>query len=238
MCGRDWSLSGLTCVSSLEGSSAGIGRAPSDSAGEKVPIATIAATAGVGVGTVYRHYPTRAALFAALTLRSYHLVLDHARAAVDSNQPAPEALEHFFRQTIAARDDLILPLHGGPVSIDEKTVALRTEISDLLERVLARGRREGTIRSDVTAVDIIITGAMLAQPLPHAANWEQLAQRQARIYVAGFATAADSPLPGAGPTRAHLAAGFARTTPREERQRQRGGVQSPDGARLPRNAPR
>jgi AcrR family transcriptional regulator len=181
--------------------------------GEKVPIATIAAQAGVGVGTVYRHYPTRAALLAALTLRSYHLVLDHALAAVDSNGPAPDALEHFFRQTIAARDDLILPLHGGPVSIDEKTVALRTEISDLLEQVLARGRQEGTIRRDVTAVDIIITGAMLAQPLPHAANWEQLAQRQARIYVAGLATTADSPLPGAGPTRAQLEAGFARTTP-------------------------
>jgi len=181
--------------------------------GENVPIATIAAQAGVGVGTVYRHYATRAALFAALTLRSYHLVRDHARAAVDSKKPAPKALEHFFQQTIAARDDLILPLHGGPVSLDEKTVALRTEISDLLEQVLARGQREGTIRGDVTAVDIIITGAMLAQPLPHAPSWEQLAQRQARIYVAGLASTADSPLPGAGPTRAQLEAGFAQTTP-------------------------
>jgi AcrR family transcriptional regulator len=174
-------------------------------------MATIAAEAGVGVGTVYRHYPTRAELLAALTLRSYHLVLDHARGALESNESAPEALEHFFKQTIAARDDLILPLHGGPVGIDEKAVALRTEISDLLEQVLARGRRDGTIRGDVTAVDIIITGAMLAQPLAHAANWEQLARRQAGIYVAGLAKTADLPLPGNGPTRAQLEAGFART---------------------------
>jgi len=180
--------------------------------GERVPMATIAAGAGLGIGTLYRHYPTRAALLAALALRSYRLVLDHARAAADSGEAAPAALAHFFDQTIAARDDLILPLHGGPVSLDRKTVALRTEISDLLEQVLARGRGDGTIRRDVTAVDIIITGAMLAQPLPHAADWDQLAHRQARIYVAGLATISDSPLPGRGPTRAQLEAGFARTT--------------------------
>ncbi|MGA2929356.1 MAG: TetR family transcriptional regulator, partial [Solirubrobacteraceae bacterium] len=46
--------------------------------GEKVPMATIAEEAGVGIGTVYRHYPTRPALLAALTLRSFHLVLEHA----------------------------------------------------------------------------------------------------------------------------------------------------------------
>ena len=169
--------------------------------GEKVPMATIAHIAGVGIGTMYRHYPTRPDLLAALARRSYRLVLDHARTAADSDEPAPDALERFFEQTIAARDDLILPLHGGPVSLDETTVGLRTEISDLLEHVLARGRRDGTIRSDVTAVDIIITGAMLAQPLPHTADWDQLARRQARIFIAGLA-ATDPPLPGSRPTRA------------------------------------
>ena len=40
--------------------------------GERVPMATIAEAAGVGIGTLYRHYPTRPALLAALTLRSFH----------------------------------------------------------------------------------------------------------------------------------------------------------------------
>jgi AcrR family transcriptional regulator len=172
-------------------------------------MATIASDAGVGVGTLYRHYPARPALLAALALRSYRIVLNHARAAADSKQSAAATLTHFFEQTIAARDDLILPLHGGPVGIDENTVALRTEISDLLEQVLARGRRDGMIRRDVTAVDIIITGAMLAQPLRHVANWDDLARRQAQIYVAGLAPTTDTPLPGRRPTRAQLEAGFA-----------------------------
>ena len=181
--------------------------------GEKVPMATIADEARVGVGTLYRHYPTRTVLLAALALRSYRLVLHHARAAADSHEPAAAALTRFFDRTIEARNDLILPLHGGPVSLDETTVALRTEISDLLGQVLARGRQDGTVRRDVTAVDIIITGAMLAQPLPHLANWDELARRQARIYVAGLADTTGPALVGQGPTRAQLEAGFAPGTP-------------------------
>jgi AcrR family transcriptional regulator len=177
--------------------------------GEKVPMATIAAEAGVGVGTLYRHYPTRSELLAALASRAYGLVLDHARTAAASDKPAPETIMHFFEQTIAARDELILPLHGGSVDLDPRAVALRTEISDLLEQVLARGRDDGAIRSDVTAIDIIITGAMLAQPLPHAADWDKLARRQAAIYVAGLATTAAPSLPGPQPTRRTLEAGFA-----------------------------
>src|SRR5450432_4172419 len=88
--------------------------------GESVPMATIADEAGVGIGTLYRHYPTRPALLAALTLRSFQLVLQHARAATLSQKPAPAALEQFFEQTIAARDEFILPLHGGPVIHDGK----------------------------------------------------------------------------------------------------------------------
>jgi AcrR family transcriptional regulator len=78
--------------------------------GERVPMATIADEAGVGIGTLYRHFPTRPALLAALTLRSFQLVLRHARA------------------------QLILPLHGSPVIHDPKIVALRTEIRSLLEQ--------------------------------------------------------------------------------------------------------
>jgi hypothetical protein len=109
------------------------------------------------------------------------------------------ALTQFFGQTISARNEFILPLHGGPVIHDEKVVAVRTEIRNLLEQVLARGRRDRTIRPDATPDDIILTGAMLAQPLPHAADWDQLARRQARVFVAGLA-ATDPPLSDTRPT--------------------------------------
>ncbi|MDQ6751261.1 MAG: TetR/AcrR family transcriptional regulator [Actinomycetota bacterium] len=161
--------------------------------GEKVPIATIAEEAGVGVGTLYRHYPTRAALLAALTHRSFRLVVDHARAAANSEEPAINSIGVFFEQTIRHRDELILPLHGGPVLLDQETVALQAEIRAKLTEVLRRGQRERNIRDDVTAIDIIITGAQLAQPLPHAPNWDRIARQQARIYLAGLAPTSAPP---------------------------------------------
>jgi AcrR family transcriptional regulator len=154
--------------------------------GEKVPMATIAKGAGVGIGTVYRHFPTRGALMAALTVRSFQLVLENARAAASSGEPAPAALAQFLERTIASRDEFVLPLHGGPVIDDEQIAALRTEIRDLLEQVLARGRRDRTIRPDVVPTDIILTGAMLAQPLPNTTDWDRLARRQAEIFIAGL----------------------------------------------------
>jgi hypothetical protein len=88
-------------------------------------------------------------------------------------------------------------------------VAVRTEISDLLDAVLARGRLDGTIRSDATAVDVIVAGAVLAQPLPHVSNWDELARRQARIALDGLAVPGTRPLPGRGPTRIQLEMAFA-----------------------------
>ena len=177
--------------------------------GEKVPIASIARGAGVGVGTVYRNFPVRADILGALERRSYEIVLETARAAEASRGSAMDALKLFFERTIRSRRELILPLHGGPVSLDAATVAVRTEISDLIDAVLARGRIDGTIRSDATAVDVIVAGAMLAQPLPHLPNWDELARRQARIALDGLAAPGTRPLPGRGPTRTQLERGFA-----------------------------
>ena len=178
--------------------------------GEKVPMATVAAEAGVGVGTLYRHYPTREALLAALTTQSYELVLSAARQAAMRPDPALTSLHAFLDEVIRRRDELILPLHGGPVTLDPGTVARREAISEAIDRVLARGRAEGTVGPRITSGDIIIMGALLAQPLPYAPDWERTARRAARIYLAGLAPESAKDLPGAGLTRADLEAELTR----------------------------
>ena len=177
--------------------------------GEKVPMATVAAGAGVGVGTLYRHYPTREALLSALATQSYEIVRSAARRAAERPEPALTSLRAFLDEVIRRRDELILPLHGGPVTLDPGTVALRDAISQAINCVLARGRAEGTVGAEITSGDIIIMGALLAQPLPHVPDWEQTARRAARIYLAGLAPAPARDLPGTGLTRADLEAGLA-----------------------------
>jgi AcrR family transcriptional regulator len=49
---------------------------------------TIAAAAGVGIGTLYRRYPNREALLGALTLRAFRLVLECAETPRTSTSPA------------------------------------------------------------------------------------------------------------------------------------------------------
>ena len=57
---------------------------------------------------------------------------------------------------------------------------------------------------------MIVAGAVLAQPLPHVANWDELARRQARIALDGLAAPGAHPLPGRAPTRIQLETAFAR----------------------------
>jgi AcrR family transcriptional regulator len=156
--------------------------------GTGVPIATIAADAGVGVGTLYRRYPSRQDLLAALTFRSFRLVLDAAQTAADCTDSGIDALRGFIEETIEHGPELVLPMHGGPIPLDEGTIALRAEVHATIEKVLRRGEQDGTIRADVTPFDIIIFGALLAQPLPHIPDWRSAARRQAKIYFDGLAT--------------------------------------------------
>jgi AcrR family transcriptional regulator len=158
--------------------------------GTGVPIATIAADAGVGVGTLYRRYPSREDLLVALTLRSFRLVLDAAQSAAECTDSGIDALRRFIEQTIEHGPELVLPMHGGPVSLDEDAVALRSEVHATIETVLRRGRQDATIRADVTPFDIIVFGALLAQPLPHVPDWRSAARRQAKIYFDGLANKA------------------------------------------------
>jgi AcrR family transcriptional regulator len=155
--------------------------------GVAVPMATVAADAGVGVGTVYRHFPSREALLGALTHRSFHLVLDAAGKAAETDQSGIEAVRGFLDRTIEHGPDLVLPLHGGPLLTDQDTVAIQTEVHRKLGSLLRRGQDDGTIRRDARAADLVIFGALMAQQLPHVPDWNRTAQRLVDIYLAGLA---------------------------------------------------
>lgn len=166
------------------------------SEGPHVPMAVVAAAAGVGVGTLYRRYPNREALLDALTRRSFRLVLDNAGAAAAGTGTALDALAHFFGLTIASRGELILPLHGGPDLATDATRAVRAAVHQTLQQILDRGHRDGTIRDDATTRDVVYFGALLAQPLSATAGWDDIAHRLKQVYVDGLAAGS-----GASPRR-------------------------------------
>lgn len=165
--------------------------------GSRVPMATIARDATVGIGTVYRHFPTREHLLAGLTERSFGFVLANVQEAAGVAGTARDALAVFFERTIEDRNEFVLPWHDdGPVVRSARIEELRTEVWRLVSELLARGVADGSLRHDVTAADVIAFGAMIAQPLPNLAGWDRVARRQARIYLSGIADTGAAPLSG------------------------------------------
>lgn len=159
--------------------------------GRQVPMSSIARDAGVGIGTLYRNYPTRESLLAALTERSFQLVLNVVEDASAVKGPAIEAIGTFLTLTIDHRNQLVLPLHGGPQALTEQAQNLRDKIQAGISEILDRGHTDRTIRADVTSSDIVFFGALLAQPLSEDESWlARNLDRQMRLFLSGLAPAA------------------------------------------------
>ena len=171
--------------------------------GTGVPMATIAADAGVGVGTVYRHFPSREALLGALTRRSFQLVVGAATKAAETDGSGIEAVRHFLDATITHGPDLVLPLHGGPLVVDRETGLLQADAHRVIGSMLHRGRRDGSIRGDVRTRDLVLFGALLAQQLPHVPDWDENARRLVDIFIAGLAPAAQPLRPFGAQPQSH-----------------------------------
>ena len=154
--------------------------------GPRVSMATIAADAGVGIGTLYRHFPTREDLLNFLTHRSFEQVLSNVRAAESDGTTASDALRRFIEAAITQRNELVLPLHGGlPVTVPE-TLAVRDQVHRAVQRIIERGRTDGTISQDVTPRDVVVFGAMLAQPRQSDPEWDATCRRLLATYVNGL----------------------------------------------------
>ena len=154
--------------------------------GVAVPMATIAADAGVGVGTVYRHFPSRDALLGALAHRSAEMVLDTARSAAAGDRPPLDAIRAFLYQTIRHGKELVLPMQSGQPLTDPATKAVMAEVHRTLDSLISQGRDNGTIRAEISKADVVVFGALLTQQLPQAGNWPQAARRLADIFIAGL----------------------------------------------------
>lgn len=157
--------------------------------GLTAPMATIAAEAGVGVGTLYRHFPTRDDLLDELTRRSFGVMLGHLEQALGAAGPATEVLRTFLLAVIADRDALVLPSTGGPPARGQRTLEVQGRLHATIREVLATGATDGSIRREVDVWDIAWLGATLAPPGRPGPTWDTIARRLLDTYLAGLGSA-------------------------------------------------
>src|SRR5260370_38339347 len=108
--------------------------------GRNVPLAAIAAEAGVGVGTLYRGYADRRALLHALEHRAYRL-LNQVLDEIDGRDlPGLDAVAEYLSRTLALADQLVLPLHGAPPPLGAPALDAREPINPRVDRSSVAGR--------------------------------------------------------------------------------------------------
>jgi AcrR family transcriptional regulator len=141
--------------------------------GADAQIDDVARRAGVGVGTVYRHYPTKEALLVELVREKFRLLGAAARAALDRSGEPFDVLADLLRDnaaTLGADSAMQQAVAGAGEQVWIQAAAEEQELMDVTETLLQRARAAGTIRVDATANDLgmLMSGvcATMAHPAP------------------------------------------------------------------------
>jgi len=134
--------------------------------GLSVPLDEIARRAGVGPGTLYRHFPTKEALFEAVVLARLDGLLAGARALGAGGDPA-SAFRLFLVRLVteaAAKQDLVDALAGADIDVTGTVAATSAGLRAEIGRLLTRAQQAGGVRSDITLADLmaVLSGLLAA----------------------------------------------------------------------------
>ncbi len=136
--------------------------------GLSVPIDEIARRAGVGAGTVYRHFPTKKALFQAVIADRMNRIVDEGYALLKSEQPG-EALFTFLRSMVlqwgATDRGLVEALAGVGIDVNTAVPQAEEDFLGLIADLLSTARHTGTVRLDVgvSEVKTLLVGCQAMQ---------------------------------------------------------------------------
>lgn len=155
--------------------------------GEDVALESIAARAGVGIGTLYRHFASRDALVAAAYR---HEVNELCATAPDllGSLPADEALRAWaerFADYIATKRAMGNALRAAASSDSPLFAETRRQILGALRLLLDAGAADGTLRSDVDPTDVmrVMNGIWY---LPDGPEWRESVGKMLGLVIDGL----------------------------------------------------
>jgi AcrR family transcriptional regulator len=152
--------------------------------GVAAPIDAVAQRAGVGVGTVYRHFPTKEALFEAIVTARLDDLCEKTRELAGGDAPDQAVfsfLREFGRQA-SAKQDLFDAMDAAGIDIKSTCAASVEELTRGIDLLLAQAKAAGAVRDDVATGEVmaLIVGAC------HSKQDDVVCQRMVEIVCDGI----------------------------------------------------
>lgn len=156
--------------------------------GVTVPIDIVAERAGVGIGTLYRHFPTKESLFEAIVVTRLSDLLASADAFARDPDPgvALDAFLRDFARQAAEKQDLFEALGQAGIDFKSRFSGLVDQLTERVDELRQRAVAAGAIRGDVDTSDIINLVMGTCHAAGHNGSDDEGLQRLVSIVIAGL----------------------------------------------------
>ena len=139
-----------------------------DTSGVDAPAKEITDLAGVGVGTLYRHFPQRSDLVKAVVESGIDAVAEAGPALAAAFEPA-EALTRWierYTELLGTKRGLAAALHSGDPAFAGLPAYFLERLGPTLSALLDAAAATGAIRGDIGAEELLYAVAQLCRPVP------------------------------------------------------------------------
>ncbi|MGI8713753.1 MAG: TetR/AcrR family transcriptional regulator [Solirubrobacteraceae bacterium] len=175
--------------------------------GLEIGVGEIAQQAGVGRGTLFRNFPSKDHLIAAVVVERISDSVIRGRVALGSPDPG-KALFDLLDQSIgrAQTDRALFDAIGDTWLANDEIRCAHTELMDVLDQLVARAQAAGAVRADIGAVDVLMMIKGVCEAMRSFSHLDpDVVMRQLDLlWSAISAPGAGRPLRGAPPTVADL----------------------------------
>ncbi|WP_327676010.1 TetR/AcrR family transcriptional regulator [Kitasatospora sp. NBC_00458] len=171
--------------------------------GADAPLDEIAKRAGVGNATLYRNFPTRAALIREVALLVKNRIVGIAETAVAEGTGPFDALQRFAHRTVDEKVGALCPMLTNRVDMfDPALTEARERLMSVVGGLLDRAKAAGELRTDVDHGDLFIAMSQLTRPLPGTSCHvlDEFVHRHLQLFLDGMRAPARSTLPGRAAT--------------------------------------
>lgn len=165
------------------------------------PLALVARRAGVGIGSLYRRYPSKEALVARLCLEGVLEVETQARVALDRARSFPRAaFVGFLTGVLADGSALLVGGLAGTFTPDDEFLEAAGRLQGAVRELLNTVQAAGAVRPDIAAEDLVLLFAQL-RAIRHEDEERALALRRRSLGLAlqAFHARDAAALPGPAP---------------------------------------